>query len=187
MVEKSKQKKHYYKHIRDEKPKKKSREKRKENIITEEGEKQEELKHRNLRYFKVYTPENIDEATSEEVKERFRKLTDMANGLLKSPTRGEEQMKKVLESRKIEFIQQYPIVDTHKHRYIIDFYLPNEKTYIEIDGGYHNKPEQIKRDKKKENILKATGRQLIRYTNDEVRRMYCELLTEEYGKELECG
>lgn len=174
MVDKSKQKKHYYKHIRDEKPKKKSHKERRENDITEKQK--EEIIRKNLRYFKVYTAENIDEAKSEEVKEVFRKLTDMANDLLKSPTRGEEQMKEILESKNIEFIQQYPIVDTHKHRYIIDFYLPKHKKYIEIDGGYHDKPEQIKRDKKKENILNATGRKLIRYTNDEVRKMYLELL-----------
>lgn len=174
MVEKSKQSKHYYKHIRDEKPKKKSHKKNNEGEITEE--KKERIIHRSLRYFKVYTPDNIDEATSEEVKETFRKLTGIAEGLMRNPTRSEEQMKTVLESKNIEYIPQYPVVDTHKHRYIIDFYLPKEKKFIEIDGGYHDKPEQIKKDKKKENILKATGRKLIRYTNEEVREMYNETL-----------
>jgi len=35
---------------------------------------------------------------------------------------------------------------------IVDFYLPKYKLCIEIDGGYHNRPEQIKKTDRSANF-----------------------------------
>lgn len=49
--------------------------------------------------------------------------------------------------------------------YIVDFYQPDHKLVIEIDGGHHNDNE---RDKKRDKTLKAKGYKVLRFWNNEV-------------------
>lgn len=48
---------------------------------------------------------------------------------------------------------------------ITDFYFPDYKTVIEIDGGYHNTPKQQYRDKTRTAYLNNRGIKVIRITN----------------------
>ena len=43
----------------------------------------------------------------------------------------------------------------------LDFYIPNLKLVIEIDGGYHLTEEQIKRDNNKDYYYKSRGLKVI--------------------------
>jgi leucyl-tRNA synthetase len=52
--------------------------------------------------------------------------------------------------------------------FIIDFAFLNEKLLIEVDGDYHNDPEQKKYDDSRTDYLQSLGYRLIRFTNDEV-------------------
>jgi very-short-patch-repair endonuclease len=52
--------------------------------------------------------------------------------------------------------------------YIMDFYCRKAKLGIEIDGGYHNDPQQIIYDKKRQLIIENTGVKIIRFTNQQV-------------------
>jgi len=53
-------------------------------------------------------------------------------------------------------------------RWIVDFYFPEVRLAIEVDGGYHRARMQRGRDLLKENELEAVGITLLRLTNEEV-------------------
>jgi len=68
-----------------------------------------------------------------------------------------------LKKRSISFEEQISF-----HGMFLDFLLPN-KIVIEADGVYwHNKPENAKRDKRKNALLKAEGYILYRFTDKEI-------------------
>jgi very-short-patch-repair endonuclease len=58
--------------------------------------------------------------------------------------------------------------------YIVDF-LINSKTakkkiVVEIDGGYHNDPEQRKEDELREERLRKKGYEIVRIKNEETEK-----------------
>lgn len=62
-----------------------------------------------------------------------------------------------------KFRRQHPIAG-----YVLDFYCHKLKLSIEIDGGYHLKPEQIEKDIERTTYLKDIGISELRFTNDQV-------------------
>src|SRR6185312_10353306 len=52
--------------------------------------------------------------------------------------------------------------------FIIDFAFLNEKLLIEVDGDYHNDPEQKEYDDLRTEYLHSLGYKIIRFTNDDV-------------------
>jgi very-short-patch-repair endonuclease len=52
--------------------------------------------------------------------------------------------------------------------YIVDFYCPNKKLTIEIDGSQHFIKENIEYDKIREDYLKEIGINTLRFTNKEI-------------------
>ena len=81
-----------------------------------------------------------------EIKEEARKR---AKELISKPTKAEIQVKYLLSKtgNKFEFQK---IIDGDNFYYIVDFYLPKSKLIIEIDGEYHDTPEQKQKDSKRE-------------------------------------
>ncbi len=83
----------------------------------------------------------------------------------KIPTEAEAIMWNALRSRNIghKFRRQHPI-----ENYIIDFICLDVWLVIEIDGGYHNKPEQKNADEIRDTRLKELGFTILRFTNEEI-------------------
>ncbi|MSR71484.1 MAG: endonuclease domain-containing protein [Candidatus Taylorbacteria bacterium] len=52
--------------------------------------------------------------------------------------------------------------------YIVDFYCPQKKLIIEIDGSQHNDNSQIKADNERTLFFKRFGYEVIRFWNAEV-------------------
>jgi very-short-patch-repair endonuclease len=52
--------------------------------------------------------------------------------------------------------------------YIVDFYCHDLKLIIEVDGEVHSLPEQVKKDKSRDKILKLNGFYIFRLSNFEV-------------------
>jgi leucyl-tRNA synthetase len=52
--------------------------------------------------------------------------------------------------------------------YIADLVCLAQKLVIEVDGGYHQKPEAIEYDKQRTAFLNAAGFEVIRFTNEQV-------------------
>ena len=67
--------------------------------------------------------------------------------------------------KNIKFRRQHSI-----DHYILDFYAPEIKLAIEIDGGQHFKPEKIEYDNNRDQFLKAAGIKVIRFTNGDIRK-----------------
>ncbi len=64
----------------------------------------------------------------------------------------------------LKFRRQHPI-----YRFILDFYCPQHKVVIEIDGHGHAEPEQRQYDEARMAWLEEEhGLQVIRFTNREV-------------------
>ena len=59
--------------------------------------------------------------------------------------------------------RQHPIL-----YFIADFYCHQAKLIIEIDGGYHNSPEQFSYDLNRDAELVELGLKVIRFTNKQV-------------------
>jgi cyclase len=68
-----------------------------------------------------------------------------------------------LDIKGIRFKRQHPIL-----YFIADFYCHKAHLIIEIDGGYHNTPEQYCYDTNRDNELAELGLKVIRFTNEQV-------------------
>lgn len=71
-----------------------------------------------------------------------------------------------IRNRQIEnckFRRQYSI-----GRYIVDFYCPEKKLVIEIDGDSHFQDEAILYDIEREKYIRTLNIEIIRFTNKEV-------------------
>lgn len=76
----------------------------------------------------------------------------------------ELQFKKILDTFHINYEQQFKL-----NKYFFDFYLPNYKLLIEIDGRYwHNYPDYKKSDWFKNDVCCNNGYYLLRFWEHEV-------------------
>lgn len=90
-------------------------------------------------------------------------------------TPSEKKLWKVLRNRKflnLKFRRQHPISE-----YIVDFYCPEKKQIIELDGGIHNIPEEKENDEIRENELEKFGLKMVRFKNNEVLEHLDKVLT----------
>ena len=53
--------------------------------------------------------------------------------------------------------------------YIVDFICHEKMLIIEIDGGQHNEPQNIKSDALRSQFLNDKGYKIIRFWNNDVR------------------
>ncbi|MEY8848309.1 endonuclease domain-containing protein [Psychroserpens sp. XS_ASV72] len=93
-------------------------------------------------------------------------LKEFRKTLRNNPTKAESKLWQALRKRQLEgrkFRRQHSIVN-----YIVDFYCPEEKLVIEVDGSVHHNTINSDYDHKRTEDLNAFGLQVIRFTNDEV-------------------
>ena len=83
----------------------------------------------------------------------------------KNPTEAESVLWEALKSKGIgaKFRRQHIIAD-----FIVDFFCNEANLVIELDGGYHNMPAQMKSDVERTAALKAMGYTELRFKNEEV-------------------
>lgn len=89
---------------------------------------------------------------------------DTAKRQLLNPTRAEEAFAYRLGRSRLKgwpFLRQEVVLG-----YILDFYFPSVGICVEIDGEYHNTPEQIELDNQRDAALLRSGITTIRITND---------------------
>jgi very-short-patch-repair endonuclease len=67
----------------------------------------------------------------------------------------------------MKFFRQYSFGS-----YILDFYCPEKKLAVELDGGQHNQPEGREYDTVRTSYLNAHGVEVLRFWNNEV---LCEM------------
>ncbi len=83
----------------------------------------------------------------------------------KNPTEAESALWDMLKGNNIglHFRRQHIILD-----YIVDFICLEKGLVIELDGGYHNNPEQSEYDKQRTAHLQQLGYTELRFTNEEL-------------------
>lgn len=106
--------------------------------------------------------------------ERYLRADPMIYGLLKefvathrsNPTEAEKSLWEILKGKKMagyKFRRQHIISN-----YIADFVCLSEQLVIEVDGLYHQLPENKNSDEERTQELNKLGFQVLRFTNEEV-------------------
>jgi len=92
-------------------------------------------------------------------------LKERAEEMRKNPTEAEKVLWEALRANGlgVKFRQQHIIED-----FIVDFYCNEYKVTVEVDGGYHNKADQMRSDKERTARLNELGYTELRFTNEEV-------------------
>ncbi len=89
-----------------------------------------------------------------------RRLTANAKELRKSMTPEERHLW-------YDFLKKLPLTVHRQHpiaHYIVDFYIAEKKTVIELDGLQHTAPEHKHADEARDTALKAWGITVLRYS-----------------------
>jgi len=93
-------------------------------------------------------------------------LFELARKLRDHQTEAELYLWSQLEHLKylnVRFKRQHPVL-----YFVADFYCHKARLVIEVNGGYHDIPEQYKYDKEREHELEELGLKVIRFTNEQV-------------------
>ena len=92
-------------------------------------------------------------------------LKEFAEENRKNPTEAESILWNVLKAKGVglKFRRQHIIED-----FIVDFFCNEKKLTIELDGGYHRVPEQMKKDEERTARLQELGYTELRFTNEQV-------------------
>ena len=94
---------------------------------------------------------------------QYNLLKENASANRKNPTEAESVLWDMLKTNNLglHFRRQHVILD-----YIVDFICLEKGLVIELDGGYHNNPEQAEYDKQRTSHLKKLGYTELRFTNE---------------------
>ncbi|MFA6255689.1 MAG: DUF559 domain-containing protein [Candidatus Absconditabacterales bacterium] len=93
-------------------------------------------------------------------------MIGLAQNLRKNQTKAESFLWELLRRKQLnnlKFRRQHPIGD-----YIADFYCPEKKLVIELDGSIHNNKEQKEHDQLRDAIMQQHNITVIRFTNNDV-------------------
>ena len=91
---------------------------------------------------------------------------NQAKILRKNMTEQEKILWNILRNNQfhgLKFRRQVPIGD-----YVADFVCEMRNVIIELDGGQHNEPENIEKDKQRTAFLESKGYKVLRFWNNEV-------------------
>ncbi len=108
---------------------------------------------------------------------RFQTAKEINDVFQESPI--EETVWDALKSEKITAERQY-LVGTDKQFFYLDFALfcKDRNIDVECDGDtFHSKPDDVKRDKKRNNLLESLGWSVLRFTTDEIFNHLKETIT----------
>ena len=96
---------------------------------------------------------------------QYNLLKENASANRKNPTEAESVLWDMLKTNNLglHFRRQHVILD-----YIVDFICLEKGLVIELNGGYHNNPEQAEYDKQRTSHLKKLGYTELRFTNEEL-------------------
>lgn len=102
------------------------------------------------------------------IEEKQAKCSIRKLALEKRATKSELIFKQKLDNLGVNYLFQKGFI-AKDYFCIVDFYLPRpHKLCIEIDGGYHNTPEQILKDERRTRYLQCSRRfKVLRLTNEQ--------------------
>lgn len=89
-----------------------------------------------------------------------------ARELRKTATSAEALLWEFVRDRRLagfKFRRQHPV-----GRFVADFYCAELSLIIELDGGVHDDPDQVERDRCRTEILNANHYHLLRFSNSQI-------------------
>jgi very-short-patch-repair endonuclease len=92
-----------------------------------------------------------------------RSTMALAKKLRKQMTPSEIKVWRRLHAMSLRFRRQSVVLG-----WIADFYHPKSRLVVEIDGGYHQNPEQQGKDRYRDATMQRHGFRVIRITNEQV-------------------
>lgn len=102
----------------------------------------------------------LRESTRAWIEARMYELRDSSN-------RYEQFMGQLLMKKGIDFIHQAPFVFRPNKIYFCDFYLPECRTVVEVDGVYHQGDMQFAKDAERDANFRSVGILVFRVANAE--------------------
>lgn len=100
----------------------------------------------------------------------IKKAEEFRDKLVKNQTEAELKFKAILKMMKVAYDFQ-KIIYIGKSFYIVDFYLPDYNTIIEVDGGYHKEATQRKKDWSRTYTLRNMNKKVFRINNEDVNNV----------------
>lgn len=103
-------------------------------------------------------------------------LKENRRSLRSNLTPAEIKLWKCLQNKQLEgkkFRRQHSIGN-----YIVDFYCPEERIAIELDGEVHNNPVNEQFDLERDEYIKSLGIKVIRFKNDDIFERIDNVLNE---------
>ena len=101
-----------------------------------------------------------------------KKAEYYARELSGGATDAEIKLQHILVDLRIQYVFQKVFMVSNKDFRIVDFWLPQLQTVIEVDGGYHDDPVQQWKDAQRSKVLirknKKQIKHILRFTNEEV-------------------
>ena len=98
-----------------------------------------------------------------------------AKSLRENQTESEKVLWERLSNKQlsVKFRRQHPV-----SQYIVDFYCHEKKLVVEIDGLYHQRPDQQKYDELRTKDLNLFGLRVIRFSDEQVFEHINEVVEE---------
>ncbi len=93
-------------------------------------------------------------------------IKSLRRDLRNNPTPAERTLWQMLKGRRLhgrKFRRQHSV-----GRYIPDFYCPEEKVAVELDGSVHDDPLRHEHDTQRQDHLEGLGIRVVRFENREV-------------------
>lgn len=114
--------------------------------------------------------------SQKDMSEKFR------GELVSKATKSELDFKKFLDRNMVAYKFQkvvYVSIDCKQRFYIADFFFKQYNLIVELDGGYHNTPQQKIKDDMRTMHLRRAGYFVLRFDNsrtEDCRSLYNEIL-----------
>lgn len=104
----------------------------------------------------------LKEGTLAWIEARMYELRERANYF-------EHCLGEMLIKHGVDFIHQAPFVFRPKTIYFGDFYIPEKRVLIEVDGIYHKSSYMLAKDSERDANFRSVGIKVIRIANEETR------------------
>lgn len=124
----------------------------------------------------------ISNTKSANITEKNKWIRSNRRKLLCNVTSTEEKLYEILDILKIEYVKQMPITINDKI-YFADAYIPQSHAIIEMDGLYHFRKGQKKKDRIRNSILHNCGYSIFHYENELLENL--PLFIDKLNEELE--
>ncbi len=118
----------------------------------------------------VKRPRKVKKSKTTKTKPKQKLSVKFCEDLRRRATRAEKRFRTLLGNCKIRHVFQ-KVIPNSKSFYIVDFFILVRNICVEIDGGYHNDPIQVWKDKQRDQFLSEGGYEVFRFTNEEVMEM----------------